>query len=205
MVLRATDGPVKLADYVPAADQRVVLYDKSWAEFEAMVALKGERRNPRLTFLDGALELMSPSFDHDRISRMLATLVSNYCAARGIPVVPAGSWLLAQKRKRTGVEPDECFVFSDKPKRERRPHLVIEVVWTDGNLDKLEAYRRLGIPEVWFWEDDVITAHVLTSAGYRRRARSMHVPDLDLALLARLARSDTFNEALAGLQAALRT
>lgn len=205
MVLRATDGPVKLANYVPAADQRVVLYDKSWAEFEAMVALKGERRNPRLTFLDGALELMSPSRDHDGISFMLGQLIPHYCLARGIPVAGYRSWLLRARHQKTGVEPDECFIFSSTPKRERKPHLVIEVVWTRGGLDKLEAYRRLGIKEVWFWKDDRLTVHVLTATGYRQRARSSLLPALDLALVARLARCETANEAIERLDAALRT
>ncbi|MEG4506483.1 Uma2 family endonuclease [Microcoleus sp. F6_B4] len=35
------------------------------------------------------------------------------------------------------------------------PDLAIEVVFTSGGIDKLQLYKRLGIPEVWFWEDGV--------------------------------------------------
>ncbi|MFN9407014.1 MAG: Uma2 family endonuclease, partial [Dolichospermum sp.] len=36
----------------------------------------------------------------------------------------------------------------------KRPDLVIEVVVSSGGIDKLEAYKRLQIPEVWFWMND---------------------------------------------------
>jgi Uma2 family endonuclease len=64
----------------------------------------------------------------------------------------AGSWTVKNKRVRRGAEPDECYVFSGfaAPKR---PDLAIEVIWTSGGIDKLNVYRKLGVPEVWCWEE----------------------------------------------------
>ncbi|MFO0608169.1 MAG: Uma2 family endonuclease, partial [Polyangiales bacterium] len=49
-------------------DQRVVLPGVSWAMYEALDTLRGERRTPRLTYLEGTLELMSPGRNHERIA-----------------------------------------------------------------------------------------------------------------------------------------
>jgi hypothetical protein len=48
------DAPVALGDYVPAADQRIVMRDVGWAGYEALLAMRGAHRRPRMTYLDGA-------------------------------------------------------------------------------------------------------------------------------------------------------
>jgi Uma2 family endonuclease len=42
-----------------------------------------------------------------------------------------------------------------------RPDLAIEIVVTSGGINKLEAYQKLQISEVWFWEDGVLAIHHL--------------------------------------------
>jgi Uma2 family endonuclease len=37
-----------------------------------------------------------------------------------------------------------------------RPDLAIEVVVISGGINKLEVCKRLGIPEVWFWQDGTL-------------------------------------------------
>ena len=67
------------------------------------------------------------------------------------------------------------------------PDLSIEVVFTSGGIDKLDRYQALGVTEVWFWEDGVLTLHRLRDNGYERIQQS-ELPgliDLDLALLTR--------------------
>ena len=43
------------------------------------------------------------------------------------------------------------------------PDLVIEVVVTSGGINKLEVYRRLQVPEVWFWENEEFSVYHLRS------------------------------------------
>jgi Uma2 family endonuclease len=172
--------------YVPTADQRIVLYGKTWAEFEAQIALRGEDgRHPRLAFLDGAVELMSPSRGHEQTKTTLGTILELYCGVAGIEARGTGSWLLREAPKEAGAEPDESYIFGPSDDVSR-PHLVIEVVWTHGGIDKLEIYRRLEIPEVWFWEDDAIAIYRLVDGVYERAERSRYVPDFDLALACEL-------------------
>jgi Uma2 family endonuclease len=47
-----------------------------------------------------------------------------------------------------------------------RPDLAIEIVITSGGINKLEAYKRLQISEVWFWEKGKLSLHQLQPDGY---------------------------------------
>jgi hypothetical protein len=53
-----------------------------------------------------------------------------------------------------------------------------------GGLDKLEAYRRIGVREVWFWIDRAIQVHVLGAKRYEPQLASVVVPGVDLVELA---------------------
>lgn len=92
----------------------------------------------------------------------------------------SGLGYLKHAPKEAGLEPDECYLVGDLEKE--RPDLAIEVVWTSGGIQKLEVYRRLGIGEVWFWKDDVITFHVLVGDVYEERTASALLPAFDRQL-----------------------
>lgn len=153
-----------------------------WSHYEAQLAFRGDASTPRIAYLDGAMELMSPSKDHERIKSYLGRLVEAFALERGIDLSPYGSWTLKEAPKQAGVEPDECYLLGPDQARET-PDLVIEVIWTSGGIDKLEAYRRLRVPEVWFWKDGAIEVHVLLGERYESRERSVQLEGLDLPLL----------------------
>lgn len=162
-------------------DQRVFLRGLSWADFERVAAMRGDE-GPRLTFVGGALELMSPSREHERLKSLLGRLLEAYAEERGLRLDAYGSWLLRERRSACGVEPDECYVLGDH--HVDVPDLAIEIVWTSGGLDKLEAYAHLGVPEVWFWRSGVIEVYVMHDRGHARRDASALLPDIDLVALA---------------------
>ena len=167
----------------PAGDQRVVLNDVSWADFELILQIRGDSAGVRITYLNGALELMSPSVDHEGIKKTLARLLEAYAEERGLPFNGFGSWTLKKATRARALEPDECYALSVG--RPTRPDLAIEVVWTAGGIDKLEVHRGLGVGEVWFWREGAIEVSVLVDDRYERRDRSALLPDLDLMELAR--------------------
>src|SRR6185369_3053421 len=132
--------------------------------------LRGEKSVPRLAYLEGALELMSPSRDHERIKSYIGRLVEAYAYDRGIDLSPYGNWTLKSAPGEAGLEPDECYLIGDQGRDV--PDLAIEVVWTSGGIDKLEIYRRLGINEVWFWREGRLEVHLLQPEGYVESERS---------------------------------
>jgi Uma2 family endonuclease len=194
--------PIPLGEHVPSADQRIVLHGVPWTHYEAHLALRGDAPVPRVTYLDGEMELMSPSKDHERIKSYIGRLIEAYAIERGIALSPYGSWTLKSAPKRSGAEPDECYIVGTDQSGDR-PHLAIEVVWTSGGIDKLETYRRLAIGEVWFWREGAIEVHLLGEAGYEPSPRSRCFPDLDVAFLASFLDQPTVTHAIRAFRAAL--
>ena len=164
-------------------DQRVTLYDVSWADFELILQIRGDHGGVRMTYLNGVLELMSPSVDHEGMKTTIARLLEAYAEERGLVFNGFGSWTLKKATRARALEPDECYSLSAGTPS--RPDLAIEVIWTSGGIDKLDVYRGIGVGEVWFWREGDIEVHVLVDDRYERRERSVLLPDLDLVELAR--------------------
>lgn len=203
MVSAPTPTSIPPGEYVPTADQRIVMRGLDWAGFQSLLALRGERSSPRMAYLDGVVELMSPSRGHEGTKSNLGRLVEAYCLLRDIPISPYGAWLLEDQTEEAGAEPDECYVFGADPKAKDRPDLAIEVVWTSGGINKLEIYKRLGIAEVWFWRRDQIAIYLLGPSGYQPRDRSACLPELDLKLVCELVLVEPLNEAVRRFREAL--
>lgn len=168
------------------ADQRVVLPGISWEQYDALTRSLGDGSGVRTTYLDGRLEILMPGRQHEHVKTMLARLLFIFAEERGIPLNGFGSETLRKEARRSGLEPDECYCVG----RERPvPDLAIEVVMTSVGVDKLEAYRRLGVGEVWFWVDDAIHVYRLARGRYERRTASDALPGLDLEALAGIVAS----------------
>jgi Uma2 family endonuclease len=195
--------PVPPGEHVPTADQRLVSYNVPWEHFEVQLALRGDRPVPRMAYLQGALELVTPSRDHERIKSYIGRLVEAYALERGIDLSPYGAWMLKNAPKESAAEPDECYIVGADQQRDT-PDLAIEVTWTSGGIDKLEIYRRLGIGEVWFWREGRIGVWVLRESGYERAERSGLFPDLDLELLCSLVDRPTALQAVKALRERLK-
>src|SRR5262249_15307349 len=147
-------------EYVPTADRRIFFHDMPWSDFEAMLAMRGDRSAPRMAYLDGVLEIMSPSRGHEGTKSIIGSLVELFALETGLVLSAYGGWTLKDDPELAGLEPDECYIIGPDQSKDR-PDLAIEVIWTSGGIDKLEIYRRLGVREVWFWEDDELSVYVL--------------------------------------------
>ena len=188
----------------PGADQRVIMYGVPWSGFEAQLALRGDASGPRIAYLDGALELMSPSRDHERIKSYIGCLIEAYALERGLDLSPYGSWTLRNAPKASGIEPDECYIIG-ADQRAERPDLAIEVDCTSGGIDKLEIYRRLEVAEVWTWQDGQISIRVLRDGSYEQVDRSEKLPGIDLQLVTTLLDQPTAMQAVRALRTALQS
>ena len=76
------------------------------------------------------------------------------------------------------------------------PDLAVEVMVTSGGINKLEAYKRLQIPEVWFWENGALRMYSLGADGYAEVDRSFVLPDLDVVLLVRCINMENHLQAM---------
>ena len=184
-------------------DHIVVLEGATWADYQRALELRGERAGPRISFLEGQLQFMSPSRHHEVIKSVIACLVEAWWMDRGIDFTAAGAWTLEKKDADRGLEPDECYDFGAVEDPER-PDLAIEVVWTSGGISKLEIYRKLGVPEVWIWKKGRISVFEWVAEQYVARERSVRFPELDLRLVERCAEIRPTSRAVQEFRQAVR-
>lgn len=166
-------------DEQPTDDRIVLLEGATWGDFQRLLEIRGDRPVPRMAYLEGVLELMSPSQPHEALKSWIGRLVEAWCLEKGIEFSPYGSWTLESKEAQRAVEPDECYVFGEEPLG-RPPDLAIEVIWTSGGLDKLEIFRKLDVREVWVWRRGRIGIHALRGEGYQEIPASEILPGIDL-------------------------
>ena len=179
----ANETPIPDPD-APAAEDHVVHLRGRWSDYVRLLRMRGERSRPRISYLDGVIEIMSPSIYHEGIKVLVARLIEVWCLERDVEFSGYGSWTIKKEEEEAGAEPDECYVIGDYVKSPKRPDLAIEVVWTGGGIGKLEIYRRLRVREVWFWERGRITPHTLRGRKYVPIPQSELLEGIDLKQLA---------------------
>jgi Uma2 family endonuclease len=92
-----------------AWDQRVVLRNVSWETYEKLLEDLIDSCSPRLTFDRGNLEIMTPTAEHERLNRLLASFVEIAADAVGAEIENLGSTTFRRSDLEQGFEPDSCF------------------------------------------------------------------------------------------------
>jgi Uma2 family endonuclease len=185
-------------------ESRVLLPNISWALFQEIADARGDRL-PRLTYVDGALELMSPSYRHDDLAFKIGVFVM--MVARGLDRTCRGAGSTRWERAGLEVskEPDGCFYLENEPIiRGLRdvdlaihppPDLAIEVEISRPLRDALRVYAALGVPEVWRFDGHTLQFLHLEEGVYHRRAVSRAFPMLgEEEAVAKLILGDTMEQ-----------
>ncbi|HEY9630539.1 MAG TPA: Uma2 family endonuclease [Coleofasciculaceae cyanobacterium] len=189
-------SPVLTQPGIPTAEQRLVLEGVSWQQYETMLAALGDDfPNLRLNYLEGTLEIMTTSPEHEELKKVIGMLLEAYFQETRTRFHALGSATFRKAMKLRGLEPDECYCLEQK---KEFPDLAIEVVITSGIVNKLEIYQGLGVTEVWQWQNGEFVIHYLRATGYEPMTRSELLPDLDIQLLANYVNpTDQFDAVMA--------
>ncbi|MBD2608070.1 Uma2 family endonuclease [Scytonema hofmannii FACHB-248] len=170
-------------------EEKFISSGVSWQMYEALLIKLEDNFHYRVTYLDGILEIVSPSIRHESIKKRLAILLERYLYKRRIQFKAMGSSTIKKQLLKAGAEPDECYCIGEA---KNIPDLAIEVTVTSGSIDKLEIYRRLGVAEVWFWETSRLKLYhkreeepskFLQTNGYEQIDMSELLPELNISLL----------------------
>lgn len=151
-----------------APTQWALLPSISWETYEAILT-ESEDRSVFLTYDRGRLEIMSPSFRHEIIGRLIAELITILAEEIDLPIKGGKSTTFRKEARRRGLEPDECFWIANEPRLRGRldydartdppPDLAIEIEISYRSIDRMALYSALGVPEVWRCDGDSLTFH----------------------------------------------
>jgi Uma2 family endonuclease len=176
-------------------EERVVLCGLGWDRHLALdTALGDDRPGPRFYYLDGDLEIMTTSNEHERIKKWIADMMVFFFAEQDIEIVPRGQATMRDVLRKAGAEPDESWCLHEE---KTYPDIVLEIALTSGGLNKLEIYRRFSVPEVWIWRRQRLEIHALRAdgSGYDLLTSSRQLPELPLELLVRCAAIPSWRDA----------
>jgi Uma2 family endonuclease len=178
-------------------EQRFILYGVSWQEYSRMLRAFAERPSLRLTCDRGALEFMTLSLEHESLARFFSLLILALTLELGLPLRGGGSTTFRRRRRRRGLKSDECFWIANEPKVRGKekinlavdppPDLAVEVDISYSTLNRMSIYAALRVPEVWRYDGQALTFHVLAPDGrYIVASQSRAIPQLSSADLASL-------------------
>jgi Uma2 family endonuclease len=192
-------------DYDSQQDQRVLLHGMSWQAFETLLALRGDTAGVRMYYLDGEIELVSPTRGHELRKTTLARLLETWALETGVDLNGFGSWTLKGELREAGGEPDECYILGD-PAAQEVPDLVIEVEWSRVlGLPKAEIYRRLGVRELWTLPArGPLVVRTLDKGRWVLRGKSRVLAGLDLGWLTSFLDVEPQSKAVRALSQVLR-
>ncbi len=183
-MVRTPSKPRSPAELIAALElddpeERSIASGVSWKAYESLLAYLEDNSHYRVSYLDGVLEIVSPSRAHELRKERIGALVETYLRRQKIWYEPLGSTTFT-KPESAGKEPDKSYCIETS---KEFPDLAIEIVMTSEDRDTLKKYQRLGVPEVWFWKSDRLQIYMLRSGEYELIDRSKLLPDLDIPLL----------------------
>jgi Uma2 family endonuclease len=160
----------------------LILCGIRWATYQQLAADLGEQP-VRLAYDQGTLEIMTPSFEHERFNRLLADIAQALAFGKDLAIEPAGSTDFSREDIARGFQPDSCFYIGDNVeaiKGKKRldvsidppPDLVLEIDVTNRSLDKLPIYAAIGVLEIWRFDLERLIVYRLAGSRYQEIATS---------------------------------
>lgn len=171
-----------------ALQQNVILYDVSWETYCRLNEEHGPHGGTRFTFSEGTMQIMVTGYEHERLNRLIASLIEAIAEEWDQDFENAGSNTFQREDLQKGFEPDTCFYLRQPAairgkKRislavDPTPDLVIEIDITSYSLNRLPIFAAVGVPEVWRYEADTLKIYRLMENGYVQQEQSDELPNV---------------------------
>jgi len=175
---------------------RVLLHDVTWSEFEAILQELGEHRSARVAYDRGLLEIMTPLPEHEYFKETIGDAVKDIAEELSLDYESYGSTTWRRELKQAGLEPDNCFYFQNEAvvrgkldfdlNQDPPPDLALEIDLTRKSLNRFPIYARLGVPELWCYDQGNLKIYHLQGEAYVEAQHSLVFPMLAIQALPQL-------------------
>lgn len=176
--------------------KHAVFYDVGWEAYEEILDAYPERRNPKLFYDRGVLEIMPKSSEHEIPIFSLFSLIEQFAEQLKLDSLCIGQATLNREDLLRGFEPDCSFYFQEKAEQMRGkdridllfdapPDLIVEIDITHSSLDKFALFAAVGIAEIWIFEEKRLKILRLEQKQYVEREMSLVFPNVSSEILTR--------------------
>ncbi len=159
----------------PIGERRVVLRSVDWQGYLAIRRSLSSARNTRLTYSQGTLEITMPLEIHEFSTWLIGRFIYILVAELGMDIKTIGSTTLDRPTLDRSAEPDAAYYIQNQPlvagrtvdlENDPPPDLVVEVDITHTDIDKLQLYAAMGIPEFWRYNGETWRIYALRDSEY---------------------------------------
>jgi Uma2 family endonuclease len=156
-------------------EKRVVFHGLNWQRYQQILQALGEHRSARLTYDEGTLEITMPLEDHDYAVRLIELFIRVLVVEMGLKIKTMGSTTLDREDLDRGSEPDGGYYIKNQPlvkgrnvdlSKDPPPDLIVEVDITHSDINKFRLYAKMGIPEFWRYDGQVLRVYQLQEEEY---------------------------------------
>lgn len=167
--------PSEIPAEITLAEQRVVFHNISWHSYEQILAALGESRSARLIYDQGTLEITMPLEEHESATRLIELFIRILVEELGLKIKTMGSTTLNRPDLERSAEPDNCYYIQNQPKvagkkvdlkEDPPPDLIVEVDITHTDINKLDLYASMGVPEFWRYNGQSLRIYQLRDRQY---------------------------------------
>ncbi|MGH9936377.1 MAG: Uma2 family endonuclease, partial [Blastocatellia bacterium] len=153
----------------------------------------GDRRDVRLSYQRGRMEITMPSPEHEEYADLIQDLTRLLVRELGLRLESRGTALLKCELRETGAQPDGCFYIQHAAQvigkrqidlsTDPPPDIVVEVDLSSQSLGKFSIYAALGVPEIWRYDAVAFEMWRLSGQEYVEASASRAFPFLTAAVM----------------------
>ena len=156
-------------------EKRIVFYHLNWQKYQNIIEALGENRTARIIYDRGLLEITMPLEEHEFAREIIGLFIRILVFELGLKIKTLGSTRLSYPELDRGAEPDNCYYIQNQSKvagkkldlaQDPSPDLVVEVDITHTDINKLNLYASMGIPEFWRYNGEVLRIYQLQNKKY---------------------------------------
>jgi Uma2 family endonuclease len=187
-----TLSPYAFVSQLPAATE-ITFHNVSWEEYEDLLEEVGEASGLRISYDEGTLNVMTLSVKHEYYERFIEKMLVCVIVRLGVNIRSFGSATMRKQKKRKGNEPDLCFYVQTADAIGNRieldfeidppPDVAVEIDIPHDSRKKFSIYAGLEVPELWRFNGDALTIHLLDEERYEEVEASRALPMLTSEIL----------------------
>lgn len=193
----------------PIGEKRLLFRSLNWPRYQNLRETLGQSRNIRFTYMNGLLEATMPLEIHEFSARLIEKFIWILVMEFGLKIKTMGSTTLDREALDRSAEPDNAYYIQNQPlvagrdvnlNQDPPPDLVVEVDITHTDIDKLQLYAAMGVPEFWRYNGEVWRIYELLGDQYQEVEVSPtfpQVPKVTLYEFLAVARQDEVEAELA--------
>lgn len=169
----------------PVGEKRFLFRSLDWPRYQTLRQTLSRERNVRFTYMHGTLEVTMPLEIHEFSARLIELFIRILVVELGMKVKTMGSTTLDREILDKSAEPDDAYYIQNQPlvagrdvnlDQDPPPDLVVEVDITHTDINKLQLYAAMKVPEFWRYNGKTWRIYTLRDGSYKEVQESPTFP-----------------------------